>query len=140
MLALVVALYLVATSAGGRSGGSGGGGDLREGLPDALGRVLVQPAGAGDLVAVTPACRSLAVPKRGECAYRLKTGFLARRLRLRLTSPGTVTAVLSQPKPKVTDTETLDAAHPTVELDYSQEHSTLVLTCAADAPCQLRAG
>lgn len=142
MLLVVVVLYVVATSAGARSG-SGSGGDLREGLPNALGRVLVQPAGSGDLKApaTAPACRRgdvLTVPAGGECAYRLQSGFLARRLRLSLTAGGPVTAVLDQPKPQVTDTETLDPAHPDVELTYRQEGSTLKLSCAGKSPCMVR--
>ena len=133
-------LYVVATSAGARSGS--GGGDLREGLPDALGRVLVQPAGSGDLKAeARGACRQgdvLTVAAGGECAYRLQTGFLARRLRLSLTAGGPVTAVLDQPKPQVTDTETLDPDHPDVELTYRQEGSTLKLSCAGKNPCTVR--
>jgi hypothetical protein len=138
---VVVALYVVATSAGAGSGSGSSSGDPRQGLPEALGRVLVQPAGSGDLSAPADAsaCRRgdvLTVPAGGECAYRLSSGFLARRLRLRLTTPGDpVTAALDQPKPRVTDTETLDASHPEVELTYRQEHSTLTLTCPGKNPC-----
>jgi len=139
VLLAVVALYVVATSAGAGSGPGSSSGDPRQGLPEALGRVLVQPAGSGDLSASSPPCRRgdvLTVPAGGECAYRLNSGFLARRLRLRLTTPGDpVTAALAQPKPKVTDTETLDASHPEVELTYRQEGSTLVLTCPGKNPC-----
>jgi hypothetical protein len=139
VLVVVVALYTGSTVAGARQGGGDSG--SRQGLPQALGGILVQPAGSSDLVAVDSACRrgsALTVPAGGSCVYRLRSGFLAKRLRLRLTGPGTLTAVLAQPKPKVTDTHTLDAGHQTAELTYRQDGSTLTLTCdgSGKSPCQ----
>jgi hypothetical protein len=132
VLAVVVLLYVVATAAGGRQGsGSPSGGDL----PQTLGRVLVVPAQGGDVVAATPGCRqgaALAVPAGQVCVYRLRSGFLAKRLRLRLMAGGPLVAVLVQPKPKVTDTETLDGGHAGVDLVYRQDGSTLTLTCGPD--------
>jgi hypothetical protein len=129
---VVVLLYIVATAAGARQGGgSPSGGDL----PAALGRVLVVPAQGGDVEAAAPGCRqgaALAVPAGQACLYRLRSGFLAKRLRLRLEAGGALVAVLVQPKPKVTDTETLDGVHARVDLVYRQDGSTLTLTCGPD--------
>ena len=141
IVALVVALALYggATAAGARQG-SGGGSLQGGGLQQTLGNVLVRPAGSSDLAAEAPACRSgsaLLVPASGACAYRLRSGFLAKRLRLRFTGPGTLTAVLVQPHPKATDTHALDAGHQAAELTYRQDGSTLTLTCAAGrSPCR----
>jgi hypothetical protein len=132
VLVVVVLLYIVATAAGARQGGgSPSGGDL----PAALGRVLVVPAQGGDVEAAAPGCRqgaALAVPAGQACLYRLRSGFLAKRLRLRLEAGGPLVAVLVQPKPKVTDTETLDGGHARVDLVYRQDGSTLTLTCGPD--------
>ena len=131
MLALVVALYVVATAAGARQPG-GGGDPSGSGLTRALGGLLVLPASSGDVMAAPPGCRqgaTLTVATGQECRYRLRNGFLARRLRLSLTAGGPLVAVLAQPKPKVTDTETLDAARTRVDLVYDQAGSTLTLTC-----------
>jgi hypothetical protein len=123
----------MATAAGARQ--SAGGGSLQGGgLPQALGGRLVVPAQGGDVAAVSASCRrggTLTVASGQECAYRLRSGFLARRLRLRLATGATLTAVLAQPKPKVTDTETLDAGHPTAALVYRQDGSKLTLACTA---------
>ena len=100
-------------------------------------------AGAGDVVAAAAGCpagKQLAVPAGRECAYDLRSGFLAKRLTLRLAAGGSLTAVLVQPKPKVTDTETLDAAHRSVDLVYRQDGSTLTLTCGADQKAGCAAG
>jgi hypothetical protein len=132
VLAVVVALYVVATAAG---AGQGSGSPSGSGLPQALGSVLVLPASTGDVVAATPGCpagKELVVPAGRACAYRLRSGFLAKRLRLRLTAGTSLTAVLVQPNPKVTDTETLDPAHARVDMVYRQDGSTLTLTCGAD--------
>jgi hypothetical protein len=140
VLAVVVALYVLATAAGTRQPSGGGGpGGLREGLPETLGRVLVLPAGRSDLVATSAACRpagDLLVPPGGECRYDLKTAFLAKRLRL--ASADGVTAVLVQPKPKVTDTEALEGGA-VVEFTYRQEGSTLTLSCPSSVkqPCRV---
>jgi hypothetical protein len=144
VLALVVALYVVATAAGGRQG-SGSGSPSGGGLPAALGGVLVAPASSGDVEAVAPGCRqgaALTVPAGQACLYRLRSGFLAKRLRLRLAAGGPLVAVLVQPKPKVTDKEKLDGAHARVDLVYRQDGSTLTLTCGPDQKpgCIVRVG
>jgi hypothetical protein len=133
VLAVVVALYLVAIAAGaGQPGGSGGGGSSGSGLTQALGGVLVLPASSSDVEDARPGCRqgaTLTVASGKACRYRLRSGFLGKRLGLRLTAGSPLVAVLEEPKPKVTDTETLDAAHTRVDLVYDQEGSTLTLTC-----------
>jgi len=128
----VVVLYVAATAAGARQGS---GSVQSGGLPQRLGRVLVLPAASGDVVAAVPGCRrgsDLTAAAGQDCRYRLKSGFLGKRLRLRLQAGTRVTAVLVQPKPEVTDTETLDAAHPSVDLVYRQDGSTLTLSCGSD--------
>jgi hypothetical protein len=141
VLAVVVVLFVLANAAGARqpSGGLGSAADL----PSRLGAVLVQPAGDGDVRAVDPACRQgheLAVAPGHDCLYRLQTGFLGRKLHLRLDAGTTVTAVVVQPKPTVTDTEALDAGHRRVDVVYKQDGSTLTLSCAPKngPPCQVR--
>ena len=133
VLALVVALYLLATAAGaGQPSGGGGGGPSGSGLTRALGGLLVLPASSGDVEGAAPGCEegaSLTVATGLECRYRLRSGFLGKRLRLRLTAGSPLVAVLEEPKPKVRDTETLDAAHTRVDLVYNQEGSTLTLAC-----------
>jgi hypothetical protein len=133
VLALAVALYVVATAAGaGQPSGGGGGGPSGSGLTQSLGHVLVLPASSGDVEAVLPGCRqggTLTVASGQACVYRLRSGFLAKRLRLSLTVGSSLIAVLEQPKPRVTDTETLDAAHTRVDLVYNQGESALRLTC-----------
>ena len=142
MLAVVVVLYVVATAAGARQGG---GGDVRsDGLAQRLGAVLVLPAGSGDVVAPAGCGRggTLTVAAGQRCQYRLRSGFLARRLSVRLTAGSSMTAVLVQPKPEVTDTETLDAGHASVDLVWRQDGSTLTLSCGSDqkSGCAARAG
>lgn len=134
-----MALYVLSTAAGTRQPNGGGDGLQGEGLPEALGRVLVLPGGRSDLVARSDACRpapDLVVPSGGECVYDLKTAFLAKRLRL--SSADGVKAVLVQPKPEVTDTETLEGGT-IVEFTYKQEKSRLTLTCPSDRkqPCRV---
>lgn len=139
---VVILLYIASTANGARQPSGGGtGGDLT----NTLGRLLVLPAGSGDMEASSRACRNgdeLAVASGGSCDYRLKTGFLGKRLRLRLESPGTVTVVLVQPDPRVEDTEKLDADHASLELTYKQDGSTLSLRCEAgkDQTCRVRVG
>jgi hypothetical protein len=146
VLALVVALYVVATAAGaGQGAGGGSSGPSGSGLAPALGRVLVLPASSSDVEAVLPGCRqggTLTVASGQACVYRLRSGFLARRLRLQLTAGTSLVALLEQPKPKVTDTETLDAAHTRVDLVYNQAKSALRLTCGAGQKtgCSARIG
>ena len=137
-----MALYVVATAAGARQSA---GSPSASGLPQALGGVLVLPASAGDVAAAATGCaagKELVVPAARACAYRLRGGFLAKRLSLRLTAGTAIGAVLVQPKPKVTDTETLDVAHASKDMVYSQDGSTLTLTCGADqrAGCSVRVG
>jgi hypothetical protein len=144
VLGVVVVLYLVATAAGARNG-SGGGGVRGGDLPQTLGGVLVLPAASGDVVATAPGCRrggDLTAAAGRACLYRLKSGFLGKRLRLRLQTGTQVTAVLVQPKPEVTDTETLDGAHPSVDLVFRQDGSTLMLSCGSDQKqgCAARLG
>ena len=135
MLALVVVLYVVATAAGaGQPSGGGGDGPSGSGLTKTLGGVLVLPASSGDVMAALPGCRqggTLMVASGQSCPYRLRSGFLGKRLSLRLTAGSPLVAVLDEPKPKVTDTETLDAAHPHVDLVYNQQGSTLTLSCGS---------
>jgi hypothetical protein len=134
VLLVVVALYAVATAAGVRQG-SGSGSLNGAGLPQTLGGVLVLPASSGDFAAAASSCRQarmLKVAAGQECLYRLRSGFLAKRLRLRLTSGSSLVAVLVQPKPKVVDTETLDTVHARVDLVYRQDGSTLTLSCGPD--------
>jgi len=144
VLAVVVALYVVATAAG-ASQGSGGGSVQGGDLPETLGRALVLPAASGDVEATATGCRrgtELVAAAGQDCRYRLKSGFLGRRLRLRLQAGTRLTAVLVQPKPEVTDTETLDTAHPSVDLVYRQDGSTLTLSCGSDQKqgCAARLG
>jgi hypothetical protein len=144
VLAVVVALYVVATAAGARQP-SGGAGPSGSGLTRTLGGVLVLPASGGDVTGAATGCRqggTLTVAAGRQCRYRLKTAFLAKRLRLRLATGSSLGAVLEQPKPRVTDTETLDAAHASVDLVYNQEGSTLTLTCGSDqkAGCAAKIG
>jgi hypothetical protein len=144
VLAVAVALYAAATAAGARQG-SGASPASGGGLPETLGRVLVQPASDRDVAAAAPGCQqggALAVPAGQECLYRLRSGFLGKRLRLRLAGGDSLTAVLVQPKPKVTDTETLDAGHAMVDLVYRQDGSTLRLLCGSTSgpTCQVRLG
>ena len=142
MLAVLVLLYVVATAAGARQG-SGGTGSSGKGLPETLGRVLVLPAGGGDVVATAAACRQgdvLTVAAGGACRYRLKSGFLGKRLTLRLDAGTQLTAELVQPKPKVTDSETLDSGHTIVDLVYHEEGSTLTLRCDDTKGPDCRAG
>ncbi|TMC02058.1 MAG: hypothetical protein E6J41_31140 [Chloroflexi bacterium] len=143
VLAVVVVLYVVATAAGARQGG--GGGDVRsDGLAQRLGSVLVLPAGSGDVVVPAGCGRggTLTLAAGQRCEYRLRSGFLARRLSVRLTAGSSLTAVLTQPKPEVTDTETLDAGHASVDLVWRQDGSTLTLTCGSDqkSGCAAKAG
>jgi hypothetical protein len=133
VLAVVVLLSVLATAAGARQG-SGPAGPSGSGLPETLGRVLVLPLKAVvlPLAGGCPAGKELTVPAGRECAFGLRSGFLAKRLRLRLAAGDSLTAVVVQPRPKVTDTETLDAARPSADLVYRQDGSTLTLTCGAD--------
>jgi len=97
VLALVVALYVVATAAGaGQPSGEGGSGPSGSGLTRSLGGVLVLPAASGDVEGALPGCRqgaTLTVASGQVCRYRLRTGFLAKRLRLRLTAGSPLVAV-----------------------------------------------
>lgn len=139
---VVILLYIASTANGARQPSGGGTGGN---LVDTLGRLLVLPAGSGDLEASSRACRNgdeLVVASGDSCEYKLKSGFLGKRLRLRLESPGTVTAVLVQPDPRVEDKETLDADHASQELTYKQDGSRLSLRCDAgkDQTCRVRVG
>ena len=131
MLLLALALYVLATAAG--AGQGDGDASSPQGLPRALGRVLVLPASASDVETPGGACGSrgaLVVPAGGACEYPLRSGFLGKRLRLRLAGPGTVKAELDQPRPRVSDTATLDADHATADLTYRESGSRLTLVCA----------
>jgi hypothetical protein len=141
-LVVVVALYAVATAAG---VGAGDRGSLGQGLPSALGGLLVQPAAASDVRPDAPACRAggrLLVPAGGSCGYGLSSGFLARRLRLGLVAGDEVTAVLLQPDPRARDARTLDAGRPRIDMTYRESGSRLTLGCASasKAPCVLSMG
>ena len=146
MLALVVALYVVATAAGAGQPSGGGGGDPNgSGLTHTLGGVLVLPASSGDVVAALPGCGqggTLTIASGEACQYRLRSGFLGKRLSLRLTAGSPLVAVLEQPKPEVMDNRTLDAGHPHVDLVYNQQGSTLTLTCepGQKTGCVVRTG
>src|SRR5438105_3516769 len=65
--------------------------------------VLTQPSGAGDLEPAAAACLqkgALTVARNTTCRYGLKSGFLGRRLKLKVLAvapPGTVALGLTQP-------------------------------------------
>jgi hypothetical protein len=137
VLAVLAALFVVATVAGTRQPNGSG---LRGGPVALLGSVLVQPGRLSDVRPRDPACvlgGRLVVPAKRPCEYDLASGFLAKRLRLRLTGSGILTAQLVQPNPQATDVKTLDGGHPTADLTYRESGSRLTLTCATvgDAPC-----
>jgi hypothetical protein len=137
VLAVLVALFVVATVAGTRQPD---GRSLRGGPVALLGGVLIQPGRLSDVRPRDPACvlgGRLVVAAKRSCEYELVSGFLAKRLRLRLTGSGALTAQLVQPNPRATDVKTLDAGHPTADLTYRESGSRLTLTCVAvgDAPC-----
>lgn len=141
VLAVVIVLFVLANALGARqpSGGLGSATDL----PARLGRVLVLPAGDGDVKATAPTCRQgreLTVAAGQTCLYRLQSGFLGKKLSLRLDAGQQVDLVALQPRPEVRDTETLDSSHPTIDVVYKQDHSTLTLACgpAKGPPCQVR--
>jgi hypothetical protein len=137
VLAVLAALFVGATVAGARQPE---GRSLRGGPVALLGGVLVQPGQLSDVRPRDPACvlsGRLVVPAKRSCEYELASGFLAKRLRLRLTGAGVLTAQLVQPNPQATDVKTLDGGHPTADLTYREPGSRLTLVCGGvgDASC-----
>ena len=140
MLAAVVALYVAATAAGARQGS---GSVQSGGLPEALGRVLVLPAASGDVLAAVPGCRrgsDLTAAAGRDCRYRLKSGFLGKRLRLTVVAGTAVDATVTQkPSPEVSDSQTL-ALGRSHDFIYREERSQLALVCQSVVPCRVRLG
>jgi hypothetical protein len=132
----VLAVLVVAFAVGIGSGFAGAAGGVRPVAVDGLAGLLVRPAGAGDLRAEAAGCAALAVAPGGSCAYALRTGFLASRLRLVLTAGGPATATVTQPSPAVTDSKQL-AAGATADFVYRQQGSVLAVACPASSagPC-----
>lgn len=132
---LIVLVVVVLVYTGAIVVGRGqGGGDSRQGPQQALGNLLVRPASLDDLAPTPRDCvqgKLLVVPRVRGCAYALRSGFFGKRLRLRLAAPGEATAVLTQPKPEVTDTKRLDAGAAEAELTYRQDGSRLTVACTA---------
>jgi hypothetical protein len=134
-LAVLLGLYALAATAGTNRGGAGG---LQQGLPAALASVLVRTGGPADLDGDRDGCRHgarIAVPAGGSCAYQLRSGFLAVRLRLRLASPGQVEVVLERSHPSGTERRSLDASATRADVTYRQAGTRLTLTCTASIPC-----
>jgi hypothetical protein len=140
VLVLIVALFAVAILLGATRGSGGG----LSGTPvDALSGLLVRPASLSDLAPQQPECvrgQRLVVAQAQPCVYDLVSGFLAKRIRLRVAGPGTVTGVLAQPNPQVSDRKTLSAGDDPAEFVYRQDHSTLTVACAGAPACQLSLG
>jgi hypothetical protein len=142
VLVLLLILFFVAIGLGIGKDRGGGSQPIRQGPVDFLGNLLVRPAQLQDLSATDPNCSAsepLFVQRIRPCTYNLKSGFLAKRLRLTLLNGSASAQVVQQEEgqPRVEDTKGL-ALNRAAEFTYRENGSTLTVTCVSlGPPCRV---
>ncbi len=107
-----------------------------------IGDVLIQPAQPGDLSPSSAACLQgdVLIVSGGTCSYGLNSGFLGRKVRLKLRSAGILGVLVTLEQPDVgKQTKLLRMPGQEATLNYQKEGSELRIQCLDPAqPCRLQ--